>query len=212
MAKIEGVFYNWSGTVGNTVFAMWKSLQTIRSKNIPSNPQSNPQTAVRAKMRFMTERFSPLLDSWIHRYWDDLAKKNRSGWNEFISYNFNKITIADFKEIVLTKGNLLPVVNLKCNYNPATGDLTINWTDNTASDGSGSTDRVKCTLFDEEDVQFDTIIEDKFRPDGSATYNLPAGLSITNWVFFMCFDNEVQTKSGLKYVSSFSKNATPTLT
>lgn len=77
-----------SGSIAGTiVFSKWKGRNYARRLVIPSNPQSGPQTGVRAMFRFLSQVWQGL-GSTPQASWDDRADDMIvSPFNAFISYN-----------------------------------------------------------------------------------------------------------------------------
>lgn len=90
MVKVFGPAFSLdaSGTIGDAiVFSKWKGRNYIRERVIPANPQSGPQTGLRAMMKFLAQQ------------WDGLSAANKATWldratalvvsnfNAFVSYN-----------------------------------------------------------------------------------------------------------------------------
>jgi hypothetical protein len=77
-----------SGQVGGAiVFSSWKGRPVVRQLVTPANPQSPKQTARRAMMRFLTQRWAPL-GATPQATWDALAKSsNVAPVNAYVGYN-----------------------------------------------------------------------------------------------------------------------------
>ncbi len=77
-----------SGKLGGAiVFSSWKGRPVVRQLVTPSNPKSAKQTARRAMMRFLTQRWAAL-GSTPQATWDGLAKStNISPFNAYAGYD-----------------------------------------------------------------------------------------------------------------------------
>jgi hypothetical protein len=77
-----------SGTIADTAtFSKWKGRNYVRQRVIPSNPQSGPQTGIRAMMKFLSQIWAGLTTG-NKATWDTRAAlTNISAFNAFTSYN-----------------------------------------------------------------------------------------------------------------------------
>lgn len=93
MVKLKAPMFSLdaSGKLGNAVvFSRWKGRHYARSLVTPANPQSGPQTGMRAMLKFLSQQ------------WDGLATADKSSWleaataesispfNAFMSYNLRR--------------------------------------------------------------------------------------------------------------------------
>lgn len=77
-----------SGTLAETVvFSKWKGRNYARERVIPANPQSGPQTGLRAMMKFLAQEWTNLSASekasWLARAESGVY----SNFNAYVSYN-----------------------------------------------------------------------------------------------------------------------------
>lgn len=90
MVKLQGPLFSLaaSGTIADAVvFSSWKGRAYARERVIPANPQSGPQTGLRAMMKFLSQEWDGLTSAekatWLARAQQTVI----SNFNAFTSYN-----------------------------------------------------------------------------------------------------------------------------
>ncbi len=90
MVKVYGPLFSLSasGSLGKAVtFSSWKGRAYVRQRVIPANPQTGPQTGMRAMLKFLSQEWTNLTtaqkDDWTSR----AAATVISAFNAYISYN-----------------------------------------------------------------------------------------------------------------------------
>jgi len=90
MVKVAGPLFSLdaSGTIGDAITASkWKGRNYFRSRVVPSNPKSGPQTGMRSMLSFLSKQWAGL-SAANKATWDDRAKTtNISPFNAFTAYN-----------------------------------------------------------------------------------------------------------------------------
>lgn len=93
MARVYGPLMSMdaSGTVADAItFSKWKGRNVVRQRVIPANPQTGPQTGMRAMMKFLAQ-FWDGLSALNKATWEDRAKlTNIAPFNAFCSYNMKR--------------------------------------------------------------------------------------------------------------------------
>lgn len=75
---------------GSMVFASWKGRPYVRELVIPANPQSGPQTGVRAMMKFLSQQWASLTAEQ-KADWDTRASATTiSPFNAYVAYNMSR--------------------------------------------------------------------------------------------------------------------------
>lgn len=87
MAKVTGVFTGIKGKVGNVVYSTWKGIQVMKTRTIPHNPQSAPQTAVREVFAKLIMIGKQLTTAFLPKVYNDLAVGSVTGWSNWLSQN-----------------------------------------------------------------------------------------------------------------------------
>jgi hypothetical protein len=90
MVKTYGPMFSMdaSGTIADAVtFSKWKGRNYARQRVIPANPQSGPQTGLRAMMKFLSQEWTNLSAAekatWLSRAQQTVI----SNYNAYCSYN-----------------------------------------------------------------------------------------------------------------------------
>lgn len=111
----------------DTVFSKWKGINYIRSRVIPSNPQTGPQTAVR-------DSLSQLVVCWQEAYntvklnQDEHASgRNYSGFNKFIGDNVIKNRDGDLITLTQEVG-YTQLLTFAVGTGPLSGECQMVWT------------------------------------------------------------------------------------
>lgn len=90
MVKVYGPMMSMdaSGTLANAAtFSKWKGRNYVRQRVKPSNPQSGPQTGMRAMLKFLSQIWDGLT-AGNKATWEDRADATAiSNFNAFVSYN-----------------------------------------------------------------------------------------------------------------------------
>lgn len=80
-----------SGKLGNAVvFSKWKGRNYARSLVTPANPQSGPQTGMRAMLKFLSQVWDGLSDANKATYLEEANAKAISTFNAFMSFNLKR--------------------------------------------------------------------------------------------------------------------------
>jgi hypothetical protein len=90
MVKVYGPMFSLdaSGTIADSAtFSKWKGRNYVRQRVVPSNPQSGPQTGMRAMLSFLSKAWASL-SAANKATWDTRGKATViSNFNAFTSYN-----------------------------------------------------------------------------------------------------------------------------
>ena len=93
MVKLNGPMMSMdaSGTIGDTItFSKWKGRSYARQRVIPSNPQTGPQTGIRAMMKFLSQQWkgltAPNKATWVIT----AAQTAISPFNAYCAFNVNR--------------------------------------------------------------------------------------------------------------------------
>ncbi len=90
MVKVYGPLFSISasGTLAKAVtFSSWKGRAYVRQRVVPANPQSGPQTGMRAMMKFLSQEWTNLSVAEKADWTTRAAATVISNFNAFVSYN-----------------------------------------------------------------------------------------------------------------------------
>jgi len=130
-----------SGSVAGTiVYSKWKGRNYVRQLVTPSNPQSPLQVSTRALMKFLSQMWTPELDTTNKASWeDDAAALAVSPFNAFIKTNLQRWTqfTSPTKETPVAATGTPPTFTTLPNTTGGVGQVTIGWDLNALNDGWG---------------------------------------------------------------------------
>lgn len=133
---INGILGGVSGKVAGVVGAKWKDVKYLRAYAIPKNPDTPDQLVQRSRMQQSVFIARQLLGNLLQPYWNKFYS-TMSGYNAWIKYNIMHLADTTYQlttDNVMSRGNLLGVVNLAATYDSITGQFLFTWYDN--SNGS----------------------------------------------------------------------------
>jgi len=203
MAKIaQGILGGISGTIANIIGGSWKGINYIRSKPLSvANPRTAGQVAQRTKFAATVAVSKVLLASIIKPLWDRFAQRE-SGYNAFLSANIDAFNSAGFPtptDMVMSEGTLQGVADLASSSGAATGEVEINWTDNSGTGFALATDEVYITFYDGGDNEFFGIATPATRSSATVTVALPfdiaEGDNYSTWISFKRVDGTIVSNS-----------------
>lgn len=90
MVKVYGPLFSISatGTLAKAVtFSSWKGRAYVRQRVIPANPQSGPQTGMRAMLKFLSQQWTNLSDAEKADWTTRAAATVISPFNAYVAYN-----------------------------------------------------------------------------------------------------------------------------
>lgn len=90
MVKVYGPLFSIgaTGTLAKAVtFSTWKGRAYVRQRVIPANPQSGPQTGMRAMLSFLSKQWTNLSAAEKTDWTDRAAATVISTFNAYVSYN-----------------------------------------------------------------------------------------------------------------------------
>jgi len=188
MAKILGVFTTMKGKVGNAVMQTWKSVQVMRTRVIPHNPQSAAQTTNRSLFTSLILMFKGIVSDLVTPFWNPFTSGLKTGWSSLLGLNqaLQAGSVIDYELVEITHGSLPGSAILTAVYTAVGGDLTASWLD-TEPAGSASTDFAMIAAYHSPSNTwfFGAGVEE--RADESVSVTLPDDLTpadITTYLFF----------------------------
>jgi hypothetical protein len=113
MALIRFISGEIRGSVGAITGQKWKSIQVVRAKTAPSNPNSPAQKSHREGFRRATALGVPLVPQ-IYPYFKPKKKQNQTNFNYFMALNKDFINAGgvDYSLLRFTDGNLPGIKSL----------------------------------------------------------------------------------------------------
>ena len=126
------------GSVGDTVFSIWKGIHYIRSRIVPSNPQTDLQTAQREALAHSLTMWQSV-KTWAKAVWNHYATGYaKSGYNRYIEDNILLVKAAVAG--VLTPFNAAYIkVSAMAATQGGAGEIACSWVNDT---GVGGTDQL----------------------------------------------------------------------
>lgn len=122
------------GKVGDAVFSKWKGTNYVRTRVVPSNPQSAAQTLQREALADTLTLWQSV-KAWAKDVWDLYASGySKSGYNRYIEDNILHVK-------ALTAGHLTPycedciIVSTMAAAADGAGEITCTWTNVTGESG-----------------------------------------------------------------------------
>lgn len=202
MGKITGVGTGWKGKVGNYVFQMWKGVQVVKTRVIPSNPNSSGQQASRGLLGDIVGIFKSIAVTWIRYFWNPFTEGRQSGWGNFIGVNLLSMASGfDIEDVVGSIGTLDGVANLEGTYDTATGETILTWDEGSPVSGS-LTDLCNVFIFDSDSRE---IISSAFgsdtRDDEGTDLPSPTGYTATNLYAVVTFSDVDPTSAEINQCS-----------
>jgi hypothetical protein len=194
MGKIKkGILGGFSGKVGTVVGANWKQISYIRS--LPQkvrNPRTEAQLKQRSKIALVVSCLKPML-TFLRIGWKLYAHK-QSAFNAATSHALaNAVTGTfpdfkiDFKKVLISRGNLPPVVNT--NVNPGSNNIEFSWDDNSDVGNALATDKLQIVVLNPlKDSAL--ILEGDNRSKGEQTITIPASWTGDTTHVYLSFVSE----------------------
>lgn len=153
MGKIsQGILGGLSGKVGNIIGGSWKGIDYIRIKpSSVANPRTEGQVNQRNKFTAALEFLQPNIE-FIRKGYKDYAIK-MTAFNAAMSEVLeNAITgtapdfTVDYPNVLVSKGNLKGVLNPTFDA-ATTGQVTLNWSDNSNEINANNDDRLMTLIY-----------------------------------------------------------------
>ena len=153
MGKIsQGILGGLSGKVGNIIGGSWKGIDYIRIKpSSVANPRTEGQVNQRNKFTAALEFLQPNIE-FIRKGYKDYAIK-MTAFNAAMSEVLeNAITgtapdfTVDYPNVLVSKGNLKGVLNPTFDA-ATTGQVTLNWSDNSSEINANNDDRLMSLIY-----------------------------------------------------------------
>lgn len=190
MAKVTGVGTGWKGKVGNFVFQMWKGVQVVKTRVIPTNPNSSGQQASRNLLGDIVGVFKAIAVTWIRFFWNPFTEGRQSGWGNFIGVNLLSMSSGfDIGDVVSAIGTLDGVADLAATYDTATGIVAITWDAGSPVSGTPE-DKFNFLVYDTDQREF---LADSYggseRADESDDVTIASGLTATNLYLVACLSD-----------------------
>ena len=166
----KGILGGFSGKVGTVIGATWRGLDVMRS--LPKKSNSNPtllQLDQRQKFKAMADFLSPLKGVFSTYYGS--ASGTSSRVNNAMSYHLKAAVsglspnfVIDYDKVVISKGEVIGSKDGAIAA-PATGTLTVTWSDNSGQVLAEPDDLLLLVLYNVEKAQFMVL-------EGAATRDL----------------------------------------
>jgi len=202
MGKITGVGTGWKGKVGNYVYQMWKGVQVVKTRVIPTNPNSAGQQAARGLLGDIVGVFKAIAATWIRYFWNPFTEGRQSGWGNFMGANLLAMSSGfDIENCVGSIGSLDGVSDLAGTYDTATGEIDLTWSLTYIVSGSVE-DFCNFFIFDSDSREIvGMAFASVTREDEGADITLADGLTATNLYAVVVFSDVDPTSAEVGAVS-----------
>lgn len=133
MGKLKLIQGTWFGKVGELTGAKWKSVKTVRSYAIPSDPKTAAQEEVRTVFGDINA-FVALFADQI-KYLSGLDTKSQSVRNAIVKLNKDQIDAGAFDEttLLVSKGGLQKPISFAVTLDSTDKVVKATWTKPTAT-------------------------------------------------------------------------------
>ncbi len=154
---INGILHSGKGKIGPVIMSEWKGIPYIKSYVIPKDPKTPAQLSHRAKIKCLSDFLKPNYASYIKTYFTKAIEGlAMSQWNKFFQVNTSVIDPKNnYKNILISYGDVDPVEITMCQYNTSTDRMTIQW-----NSGSGN----NSTPSDNIEIYFKSVDDNFLRP------------------------------------------------
>lgn len=188
MAKIVGVFTGYKGKVGNTVYAMWKGIQTFKTRSQPSNPQSADQTKNRTLFSTFIGVFKPLISNLVVPFWNVFATSRQTGWGNLIGANQLKQAggTINYEALVVSKGSLPLDPIVAGTYTTGSGIVSIEWSQSGCA-GSADEDFAMGAVYDKGTGKWYFSSGSDTRVDEGLDVATESGLTLADLTVYLFF-------------------------
>jgi hypothetical protein len=130
-----------SGSIAGTiVYSKWKGRNYVRQLVTPANPKSPLQVSTRAMMKFLSQQWTPELDTTQKASWDDdAAALAVSPFNAFIQTNLQRWTqfTPPSKTTPVTATGTVGTFTTLPDVTGGVRQATVNWDVNALNDAWG---------------------------------------------------------------------------
>jgi len=114
----NGIFGNFHGRIGNTVYYTRKGKQVARKIGINNRPPSLKQLYCRKRLQVLSAFFKPIKAYLELGFGQSVRGTEMSPYNAAVKYNLNNATQGeypdvrmDYEKVVLSRGSLSPALN-----------------------------------------------------------------------------------------------------
>jgi hypothetical protein len=210
MARINGVFTDIRGKVGNTVFNYSHSKQILKTNYQPSGIASSSQVAQRLNFRSVIENLKVLNSSFLPTFYTRNTRKNLSNWQRLVSFARTSVgTPMTFENLQIIDGGVEPLYDVKADLNLVSNKIDLRWSGKSLSNGHPD-DSVSLLIFNSSTMQ---LIEYSFfvcyRSDDLFSVPIPSSVPFTS-LLFVLFVSRVDQVTNRVIDSSYNINTSIT--
>lgn len=175
MAKIRsGVLGNTRGKVAGVVGSQWKDINYLREYVRPANPNTAAQQTQRGIFKDAVSMAKPIVGPILNSYVSPF-RKSMSGFNWFLSTNMGEFGDGgDLADVKVTAGNLYPCEPISAEYNEVSGNVVLDVTTSTGSNGSDD-DNLHAAVYDSHRSIWYLDYSSAERSSGQTTITVPSG-------------------------------------
>jgi hypothetical protein len=194
----KGILGPFSGKVGTVVGANWRGKDIMRS--LPKRTNRTPtETQLLQRQLFTTvAEFLTPISQVVSLYFGQRGGVS-SRRNQAMSYHMREaVEYVDpnfdilYNKVMISKGDLEGVQNPTAG-SPSTGELKLNWIDNSGQGSAKATDKLVVVLYAPEENLYYTNANAAARSTGLISLALPTyfeGIEVQAWITFASADNK----------------------
>lgn len=182
MARVQNPIIGQAvNQAGGMIFSVWKQLKVMRSKPLSvANPQTPAQQAVRRRMALLASVMRELLSAIRVGY--TRFQNGTTQWAQFLKENYatgtsDNGTTASLitTDLQFSKGTLLGMVD-GIIVSASSGEIDIEWTDNSGQQGANASDRLHVILINANGSAVASVVTGSTRSTESATFTTPSDI------------------------------------
>jgi hypothetical protein len=171
----QGILAGLSGKIGSVVGSSWKGIPVLRTKALSvANPRTSGQIGQRNAFTQAVQVATILLSDLIIPLWNRFSVK-MSGYNSFVSKNIDVFKggfSANYANFCISQGKMAATPITSCTISSTTGNITINWTDDSGSGYKLASDKPHFVVMDVAGNVVGFDLGAVRRSDGSLSYVL----------------------------------------
>lgn len=204
----QGILAGLSGKIGSVVGSSWKGIPVLRTKALSvANPKTSGQVSQRNAFTQVVQVATILLSDLIIPLWNRFSVK-MSGYNTFVSKNiavFKAGFSTNYADFCISQGKMAATPITSCTISSVTGDITINWTDDSGSGYKLATDKPHFVVMDVGGNVVGFDFGAVRRSDGSLSYvlqNKPhSGIQVYVYLCFSRIDGTIVSNTSYLIVT-----------
>lgn len=208
MATVRSVIGSFTGSMGGVTFSKWKDKDVAKQK-VPANNTSNTpaQSAQRSKFAVLAQLGGQLGDAV--RVGFNMLATSSTEQNVFQSRNkaavsyIGGVATITYPSIQVSAGNVPTVVISTASYSAATGEMAVEWTDNSDGNQAREGDQLYVALYDKVQNKAYIYPAVATRADGQAIVTIGPGHVGANMIAYFFLKREDSMNTSNTIVNAF---------